>query len=132
MNHSWQSDHLPKLEVADLEAGDIALCGSFAARAMILSELDQDRVAFVAPLGSRPDPEWLLRGLHRPPHIRHLVVLGDAQRLAGEASLFGSVAVRLECTRFFVLVCGEGRRFGVVGTGRVWLEGEDSAKWYTG
>jgi thymidylate synthase len=87
MEQSWQSDHLPKLEVGNLEAGDVAVCGNFADRAPILSELDADRIAFVAPLGSRSDLEWLLRGLHLHPQVRHLVVCGDDPRLIGESLL---------------------------------------------
>ncbi|MBW2288696.1 MAG: hypothetical protein JRG80_07950 [Deltaproteobacteria bacterium] len=87
MEHSWQSDHLPKLEVSNLETGDVAVCGSFAEAGPILSELDRDRVAFVAPLGSRSDLEWLLRGLQLHPNIRQLVICGDDQRLTGEALL---------------------------------------------
>jgi thymidylate synthase len=85
MEHTWQSDHLPKLEVGNLEAGDVAVCGSFAGDAMILPELDRNRVGFVAPLASRSDLEWLLRGLHLHPNIRHLVIQGDDQRLLGQA-----------------------------------------------
>ena len=86
MEHTWQSDHLPKLEVSNLEAGDVAVCGSFSKMPRDhVPELDRDRVAFVAPLGSRSDLEWLLRGLHLHPNIRHLVICGDDQRLAGEA-----------------------------------------------
>jgi thymidylate synthase len=85
MEHTWQSDHLPKLDVANLEAGDVAVCGSFSKIPEIMSELDRDRVAFAAPLGSRSDLEWLLRGLHLYPTVRHLVICGADQRLAGEA-----------------------------------------------
>ncbi len=87
MEHSWQSDHLPKLEVSNLETGDVAVCGSFAEAGPILTELDRNRVAFVAPLGSRSDLEWLLRGLQLHPNIRQLVICGDDQRLTGEALL---------------------------------------------
>lgn len=87
MEHTWQTDHLPKLEVANLESGDVAVCGSFARRAAMLSELDADRVAFVAPLDSRSDLEWLLRGLRLHPSIRQLVICGDDQRATGEALL---------------------------------------------
>jgi hypothetical protein len=87
MQHTWQSDHLPNLEVSNLEAGDVAVCGSFAKRAPILPQLDEHRVSFVAPLDSRSDLEWLLRGLHLHPHIRHLVVCGDDPRAVGEALL---------------------------------------------
>lgn len=87
MEHTWQANHLPKLETADLEGGDVALCGSFASPTPLLPELDASRVAFVAPLGSRSDLEWLLRGLHLHPNIRHLIICGDDQRAAGAALL---------------------------------------------
>jgi hypothetical protein len=87
MQHTWQSNHLPKLEASNLETGDIAVCGSFASSAPILEALDGDRVCFVAPLGSRSDLEWLLRGLHLHPDIRHLVVCGDDLKTTGEALL---------------------------------------------
>jgi thymidylate synthase len=91
MEHSWQDDHLPKLETSNIETGDIALCGisggSPGARAAILDALDPDRISFIAPLDSRSDLEWLLRGLHLHPNIRHLVILGDDRRATGEALL---------------------------------------------
>jgi thymidylate synthase len=87
MEHTWQSEHLPKLEVSNLEAGDVAVCGAFAKPASILHDLDESRVGFVTPLASRSDLEWLLRGLHLHPNIRHLVVCGEDQRLTGEALL---------------------------------------------
>ncbi|MCP5057288.1 MAG: hypothetical protein GY937_11260 [bacterium] len=87
MVHTWQSDHLKKLELANVEAGDLVLCGAFADRAPMLQALDEQRVAFVAPLESRSDLEWLLRGLHLHPNIRHLVLCGDDLRIAGEALL---------------------------------------------
>jgi hypothetical protein len=87
VEHTWQSDHLPKLALSNLETGDIAICGSFARPAGILTQLVPDRVAFVAPLGSRSDLEWLLRGLHLHPNIRHLVLCGDDLRATGEALL---------------------------------------------
>jgi thymidylate synthase len=87
MVHTWQSDHLQKLEISNLEAGDVAVCGAFAKHAPILAELDEDRIGFVAPLGSRSDLEWLLRGLHLYPNIRHLVICGGDLRVTGEALL---------------------------------------------
>ena len=87
MEHTWQASHLPKLEVSNLETGDVAVCGAFAKPTPILHELDASRVRFVAPLASRSDLEWLLRGLHLHPDIRHLVICGDDQRLTGEALL---------------------------------------------
>ncbi|MBW2268129.1 MAG: hypothetical protein JRH16_06100 [Deltaproteobacteria bacterium] len=87
MEHTWQSDHLPKLETANVEGGDVALCGSFAQPAALLAELDESRVGFVAPLGSRSDLEWLLRGLHLHPNLRHLVLCGDDPTATGEALL---------------------------------------------
>jgi thymidylate synthase len=85
MEHTWQINHLPKLRVTNLEAGDVAVCGSFAECAPMLPDLDDERVAFVAPLDSRSDLEWLLRGLHLHPKIRHLVICGDDPRATGEA-----------------------------------------------
>jgi hypothetical protein len=38
VEHTWQSNHLPKLEVSNLETGDIAVCGSFAKREPILPQ----------------------------------------------------------------------------------------------
>jgi thymidylate synthase len=87
MEHTWQSNHLPKLEIANLEKGDIAVCGSFATHTPILPALDADRVCFVTPLGSRSDLEWLLRGLHLHPAIRHLIICGDDVKATGEALL---------------------------------------------
>ena len=55
-----------------------------------------------------------------------------AQRFAGDSALFGSVELRLEVTRFFVLVPGRGGVFGLLDTGRVWLDGEESDRWHTG
>lgn len=54
------------------------------------------------------------------------------QRFAGDASLFGSLELRLELTRFFILLPGQGGLFGLVDSGRVWFDGEDSKKWHTG
>ncbi len=87
MEHTWQSHYLPKLEVSNLETGDVAVCGSFTGRAASPPVFDRERVGFVAPLSSRSDLEWLLRGLHRHPGIRHLVVCGDDHRAVGEALL---------------------------------------------
>jgi hypothetical protein len=85
--HTWRSNRLPKLEVADIEGGDVALCGSLPSGAPLLAELDRSRIAFATPLGSRADLEWLLRGLLLHPSIRHLVVCGDDPRASAEALL---------------------------------------------
>jgi hypothetical protein len=87
VEHTWHLHHLPKLEAANLESGDVAVCGSFSEPAGILGQLDRDRVAFVAPLDSRSDLEWLLRGLHLHPNVRHLVICGDDLRATGQALL---------------------------------------------
>jgi len=87
MVHTWQSDHLPKLQLSNLEAGDVAVCGSLGEHGSLVAELDADRVSFVAPLDSRSDLEWLLRGLLRHPNVRHLVLCGDDHRIAGESLL---------------------------------------------
>jgi hypothetical protein len=85
MEHTWEANHLPRLETSNLEAGDVAICGSFENRARILPDVDSSRIGFVAPLGSRSDLEWLLRGLHLFPSIRHLIICGDDQKVTGEA-----------------------------------------------
>jgi len=87
MEHTWQSHHLPRLETSNLEKGDVVVCGSIGERAPHLAGLDPDRVAFVAPLDSRSDLEWLLRGLHLHPNVRHLVVCGDDRRGTGASLL---------------------------------------------
>jgi hypothetical protein len=87
VEHTWHLHHLPKLEASNLESGDVAVCGSFAKPAQILGHLDGDRVAFAAPLSSRSDLEWLLRGLHLHPNVRHLVICGDDRRTTGQALL---------------------------------------------
>jgi hypothetical protein len=86
MERTWQTAHLPKLELADLEAGDVSVCTA-PGGAPILPALGGDRVAFVAPLGSRADLEWLLRGLLQHPNVRHLVVCGEDPAASGEALL---------------------------------------------
>lgn len=87
MEHTWQSNHLPRLELFDIDAGDVAVCGPASADSALLPQLDEDRVAFVAPLGSRADLEWLLRGLHLHPNVRHLVLCGEDRKAAGQALL---------------------------------------------
>jgi thymidylate synthase len=77
MKHSWQSEFLSKLEVVNTQGGDVAVCGSFSRPDSVLATLDDDRVAFVAPLRSRADLESLLRGLAMQPQVRQLVLAGD-------------------------------------------------------
>jgi hypothetical protein len=87
VEHTWHRHPLPKLETSNLESGDVAVCGSFTKPAEILGGLDRDRVAFVAPLGSRSDLEWLLRELCLHTNVRHLVIVGDDLRATGQALL---------------------------------------------
>lgn len=87
MEHTWQSNHLPKLDLFDIAAGDVAVCGPTLSDSVVLPQLDADRVAFAAPLGSRADLEWLLRGLHLHPNVRHLVLCGQDRKAAGQALL---------------------------------------------
>ena len=84
MEHTWQSNYEPKLEISSLETGDIAVCGAFTGRDLTPRDLDADRVCFVAPLSARSDLEWLLRALHRHPNIHHVVVCGDDVKTTGE------------------------------------------------
>jgi thymidylate synthase len=85
MEHAWQANHLPKLRLLNLGTGDVVVCDSARADLFALPQLDEDRVAFVAPLGSRADLEWLLRGLHLHPNVRHLVVCGEDPKAVGQA-----------------------------------------------
>ncbi len=87
MEHSRRSNHPSKLDVANLERGDIVLCDSFASPAMGLSDIEHGRVALVTPLHTRSDLERLLRGLLLHPNIRHIVVCGDDRNATGEALL---------------------------------------------
>jgi thymidylate synthase len=84
MEHTWQSNHLPKLELSSIETGDVAVCGSSLTDSPHLADLAEDRVAFVAPLASRSDLEWLLRGVLLHPNVRHLVVCGEDAKAVAE------------------------------------------------
>jgi thymidylate synthase len=87
MEHTWHSDHLPRLERFSIDSGDVALCGPTPSDAPLRPHLDEDRLAFIAPLDSRADLEWLLRGLHRHPNVRHLILWGEDPIVVGEALL---------------------------------------------
>jgi hypothetical protein len=67
--------------------GDVAICTLYAEPEHFVSELDRNRVSFVAPLRTRSDLESLLRTLHLRPHVRHLVLCGDDLRASGAALL---------------------------------------------
>ncbi len=51
-------------------------------------------------------------------------------RFAGEASLYGTVELRLSLTRFFMLLPGELGVFGLGDAGRVYLPGQTSDRWH--
>lgn len=85
MRHTWQSHHLPRLDAPNLENGDVAVCGPQGRGASVLSA--PERVAFVAPLASRSDLEWLLRGLQLHPGIRHVVLSGEDEKGVAESLL---------------------------------------------
>jgi hypothetical protein len=89
MEQTWQSNQLPRLDVQNLATGDVAICETTPCGPPARLQLhgDGDRVAFVAPLGSRADLEWLLRGLHLHPGIRHLLLCGDDPNAVGQALL---------------------------------------------
>jgi hypothetical protein len=87
MEHTWQVDHLPKLELSNADGGDVVVCTSFRNEEPILPELEPERISFVAPLTSRCDLEWLLRGLHLYPNIRHVILCGDDAKASAEALL---------------------------------------------
>ncbi len=53
-------------------------------------------------------------------------------RFAGDGSLHGSAELRVVIgRRIFFLFPGEVGLFGIVDTGRVWLDGESSSRWHT-
>jgi hypothetical protein len=87
MEHTSQVDHLPKLELSNPDGGDVVVCTSFRNEEPILPELEPERISFVAPLTSRCDLEWLLRGLHLYPNIRHVILCGDDAKASAEALL---------------------------------------------
>jgi thymidylate synthase len=84
MEHTRQSNPLPRLERWSIETGDVAVCGAPLAGSPHLAELGEDRVAFVAPLASRSDLESLLRGILLHPNVRHLVVCGEDAKAVAE------------------------------------------------
>ena len=43
MEHTWQLDHLPQLELSNLEGGDVVLCSSFRNGEPNLAELEAER-----------------------------------------------------------------------------------------
>jgi hypothetical protein len=85
MEHTWHSHQLPKLDAPNLENGDIAVCGLPRGGGVALS--GPERVAFVGPLASRSDLEWLLRGLQLHPGIRHVVLSGEDENGVAESLL---------------------------------------------
>jgi hypothetical protein len=87
MEHTWQVNHLPQLELSNLEGGDVVVCSSFRNGEPILAELEAERISFVAPLTSRCELEWLLRGLLLHPKVRHVILCGDDARASAEALL---------------------------------------------
>ncbi|MBT4520244.1 MAG: hypothetical protein HOC23_09580 [Halieaceae bacterium] len=87
MEHTWQTDFLPKLAISNLEKGDVAICSLSDNPTGILPLLEPQRITFIAPYHSRSDLEWLLRGLLLHPEIRQLVICGDDDWARGEALL---------------------------------------------
>jgi hypothetical protein len=85
MEYTWHSHRLPRLDAPNLENGDIAVCGRLRGGVSALS--GPERLAFVGPLASRSDLEWLLRGLQLHPGIRHVVLSGEDENGAAESLL---------------------------------------------
>jgi len=56
----------------------------------------------------------------------------NQQRFAGDASLYGNFEIRLHLARYHLILPGDLGLFGLLDTGRVFLEGEDSDVWHTG
>jgi hemolysin activation/secretion protein len=55
----------------------------------------------------------------------------DAQRYAGDASLYGSVELRLPLFKFAFIVPLDVGIFGVVDAGRVYLNGDSPGGWHS-
>jgi len=56
----------------------------------------------------------------------------NEQRFAGDASLYGNFEVRLHLAKYYLILPGDLGLFGLLDTGRVFLEGENSDVWHTG
>jgi len=85
MERGSPSNYPSRLEISNHERGDVAVCGSLPTGGSEFPDFEDDRVCFVAPLNSRSDVEWILRGLHSHPTVRHLIVCGDDHRSSAEA-----------------------------------------------
>lgn len=84
MEHTWESHYLKKIECVNATSGDVVVCSLSTKPDQVASELGCDRISFVAPLTSRSELDWLLRGLHLHPSVRHLVICGeDRKAMAG-------------------------------------------------
>ncbi|MGH7657317.1 MAG: hypothetical protein ACREL6_03715, partial [Gemmatimonadales bacterium] len=60
------------------------------------------------------------------------VRLGQKNRYAGDAAVFGNAELRLEVSDVFLVLPGRFGVFGLADVGRVYLEGETSDEWHTG
>lgn len=82
---TWESECLPKIEVRNPSAGDIAICTLWTPVNQISPLLNLPRISVIGPLRTKAGLGWLLRGLYLHPAIRNLVIYGDDLLKAGDA-----------------------------------------------
>ncbi|MAE95759.1 MAG: hypothetical protein CL910_13970 [Deltaproteobacteria bacterium] len=85
MEQTWESHAQSKLSLLDAANGDVVVCSLSARPDQLSAALPGERVCFVSPLRNRSETEWLLRGLHLHPKVRHLVLCGEDHRATGAA-----------------------------------------------
>lgn len=90
------------------------------------------------------NPTLALRGgashiLGTPPFFNAALLGGgpslrgyDAERFAGDTSLFGTAEFRILIDRFRVAMLGDIGALGFVDMGRVWVDGESPGNWHVG
>ena len=87
MEHTWESECLPKLELRNPTAGDVGVCSLWTLPGILSPHLDLPRISIVGPLRTRRGLGWLLRGLYLHPMIRNLVLCGSDPSMTGDALL---------------------------------------------
>ena len=86
MEHTWESECLPKLELRNPTAGDVGVCSLWTLPGILNPHLDLPRISIVGPLRTRRGLGWLLRGLYLHPMIRNLVLCGSDPSMTGDVT----------------------------------------------
>jgi hemolysin activation/secretion protein len=115
-------------EWLDVEEGAF---GAFDGRAALVLPISHS-VVVASQIGGRM--AWGRYPYYEAAYVggSHTIRAFARQRFAGDASLYGSVELRFSVAHLNFHVPGELGLLGLVDTGRVWLEGEDSRRWHTG